>query len=45
MEEKVFLKPVLLTLFNMRGEYGPHTEELLDNSELAYAGGPSFGDF
>ena len=27
------------------GPYGPHTEELPDNSELARAGGPSFGDF
>ena len=29
----------------MRGPYGPHTEELLDNSELTRAGGPSFSDF
>ena len=27
------------------GPYGPHTEELPDNSELARAGGPSFVDF
>ena len=35
----------LLTLFHMRGAIWPHTEELADNSELARAGGPSFGDF
>ena len=27
------------------GPYGPHPEELANNSELASAGGPSFCDF
>ena len=48
ISKKQVVRPELQTVNPIQhegGPYGPHTEELPDNSELARAGGPSFGDF